>query len=650
MTANARRAARLLVTGALLLGSFAPVVAPPARADEHYTMETRASYAVRPDDGVVDVTVAIDFTNTTPDPAGQFSVFEEIKIAVHDEATEVSAEDGEGELEVAVSVEDDVNVATVALRDDLRYEETAEVVVTWTLADSEDPQLRVRPSVVVFPAWGFGTSSEVRVDVPGGYEVRVDGDPLTADGDTLVSGPIEDPSQWLALVIAAQPVEYANFDSTVPLGGGTADLRVRAFADDEAWGERTSALVSGALPLIEEEVGLPYPRIGQLIVTETVSSGGSGFGEPPTTGTEIAVAFDQPPFTALHQVTHVWLSPALIDVRWLREGLTSHVAARVSDSLDVERPFEPSERAAELADAAFALDAWSADAGPDGEAYGYAASWAFVSELESTVGGEAIRTVLARVAAGVGPYQSADVEPAPLPDGVAAPATALTTRSFLDHLEIVSGQDVGDAFAATILTEGDVALLPERAEARAAFAELVEAGGSWQAPDPVHGAMTAWQFADARAQIAEAAAWLERRDDLLAAMEDVGLAAPDRLKQAYRTYGGGAEAVDELEAEQAVVDAYADAAAEVNAERSFIGRIGLIGGPDPSVQLNLASGRFADGDLRGAIEAVTEAQRIVASAETGGVVRVASAFVVALLVLALAVLLFRRRSTYTAPS
>jgi len=54
-----------------------------------------------------------------------------------------------------------------------------ELDLTYTLADGDDPQLRVRPSVVVFPAWGFGTTSEVTVTVPGGYEVRVDGDPLT---------------------------------------------------------------------------------------------------------------------------------------------------------------------------------------------------------------------------------------------------------------------------------------------------------------------------------------------------------------------------------------------------------------------------------------------------------------------------------------
>ena len=644
---RSRRGLPILGAALLLLGSFAPVAAPPVQAAE-YTMETRATYAVRPDEGVIDVTVDITFTNTTPDPDGQFSIFDELKIAVHDEATAVAAEDGEGELEVAVAVENEVNVATVALRDDLRFEEAAELSVSWTLADSEDPQLRVRPSVVVFPAWGFGTASEVRVEIPASYEVRVDGDPLEANGDALTSGPIEDPSRWLALVTALRPVDYVNFDANVPLAGGTADLRVRAFADDEAWGERISTLLAEALPLIEEEVGLPYPRIGQLVVTETVATGGSGFGEQANGGTEIAVAFDQPPFTAVHQVTHVWISPALVESRWLREGLTSAFAGRVSRALEVELPFDPGERAAELSEAAFPLDAWTADAGVDGEAYGYAASWAFIEQLEAVVGPDSIRTVLARVAGGIGPYKSADVEPDPDPDGVAAPASSLTTRSFLDHLETVSGQPVSDAFAERVLTAADVALLPQRSEARAAFDDLLEAGGSWQAPDPVRGAMTAWQFTDAQAQIEDAAAWLERRDELLAAMQAVGLSAPDRLRQAYRTYGGGPEAVDELEAEQAVVDAYTAAATEVNGERSFVERIGLIGGPDATVQLNLANGRFADGDLRGSIEAVTEAQRIVASAETGGIVRIASAILVVLLVLALAVLLVRRRTSYTA--
>ena len=127
---------------------------------------TSAAYDVRPGEGEIGVSVQITFTNTTPDPAGQFSVFDQIKLAVHDGATEVTATDAEGALEATVQVEDGVNVATIALRDDLRFEESVELDLAYTLADGTDPQVRIRPSVIVFPAWSFGTASEVSIAIP----------------------------------------------------------------------------------------------------------------------------------------------------------------------------------------------------------------------------------------------------------------------------------------------------------------------------------------------------------------------------------------------------------------------------------------------------------------------------------------------------
>jgi hypothetical protein len=160
--------------------------------------------------------------------------------------------------------------------------------------------------------------------------------------------------------------------------------------------------------------------------------------------------------------------------------------------------------------------------------------------------------------------------------------------------------------------------------------------------------MTAWEFDEAQARMAEASEWLVARDALLAELEDVHLPAPKRLEQAYRSYGGGAEAYDELDAERSVVSAYAAAAETVNAERSVIERIGLAGGPDPSAHLSLASGEFAEGELRAAMDAIDQAERVVASAATAGWVRILSALLLAVLVLAMAVFLVRRRSSYTA--
>ncbi|MBW3613662.1 MAG: hypothetical protein KY392_07375, partial [Chloroflexi bacterium] len=520
--------------------------------------------------------------------------------------------------------------------------------LTYRLPDTDDPRLRVRPSVVVFPAWSFGTEGTVRVSVPDGYEVRVDGDPLTDEDGTYVSGDIEDPSQWLALVTALRPVEYMDIDTTVPLSGGTADLRVRAFADDTAWAEGIRDLFVDALPLLEEELGLPYPLIGQLVVTESVPADASGFGEGAAGGTEILIAYDQPPFTAVHQVSHVWLSPRFADARWIREGLASAVAARVGAELGLEAPFDPAEEAARHADAAFPLDEWSADAGPAGESFGYAASWALIDEIEERVGPDAMRRVLRRVAASMGPYQSASIEPEPTVEGVGAPAAPLTSRSFLDHLETVTG-DAGlpDLFAERVFDAEDAALLPERAAARQAVDRLAAAAGSWGTPDPLRGAMTAWSFAEAREQTDDATEWLARRDRLAAQMQLAGLSPSDRLQQAYRAYGGGPESDAQLEAHQAVVETYVTTADRINAERSFVERIGLLGGPDPSRELALANGRFASGDLRGSLDAITEAQRILAAAETGGIVRLVSAAIVVVLLLGLAVVLFRRRAAYT---
>jgi hypothetical protein len=477
--------------------------------------------------------------------------------------------------------------------------------------------------------------------------MRVDGDPLTEDGDMLVSGPIDDPAAWLALVTAVAPTELADHEATVPLNGGTADLVVRAFPDDGQWGRRTLETVSAALPRIEERLGLPYPLRGQLILVESVPTTLAGFGESAATGTEIPVSFDQPPFTALHQVAHVWLPPTLVDARWIEEGLASQVAAAVGGELDVEPPFDPRAEARARAEASFPLDAWSATPDPEADAYGYAASWDVLDRIEAAVGEEAIPAVLARVAASVGAYERGELAPEPVPDGGSEPAVPLTSRSFLDQLEAVTDTDLAPLFAERVLRERDVALLDARSQAREAFDTLVAAADGWGAPDPVASAMSGWRFDDATAQMADATTWLVERDELLEEMAAAGLSAPDRLRQAYRAYGGRAEAAGELEAEREIVDAYVAAAARVNAERSFLERLGLVGGPDPEAQLAMANGRFTDGDLRESGAAIAEAERIIDVAPTAGIVRIVSLLLVVGIAAALAVVLFRRRA-YTA--
>jgi hypothetical protein len=385
----------------VLLAAVAAILIPghPALAAE-YELDSVALYEVHPDERDIGVTVGIEFTNTTPDPDGRFSVFDELRLAIHDQPADVVASDGEGELDVEVAEAAGVTVATIDLREGVRYEESVELELAYRIVDGDGSDARIGPQLVVFPAWGFGTSSEVDISVPPGFEVRVDGDDVEEGEDgVLSSGPIDDPTAWLAIITALGPAEYTTVGATVPLDGGTADVLVRAFADDPAWAESTRDVVVEVLPWLEREIGLPFPQLGQLVVTQGVPGDGGEFGEGVAGPGEIVVAHDQPPFTVVHQLAHLWLAPPLVESRWISEGLASDLAAGAGDPLGLEPPFDPEAEAERLADDALPLDAWDTTADPAFSAYAHAQSWALIAELRAEIGDDALRAVLARTAA-----------------------------------------------------------------------------------------------------------------------------------------------------------------------------------------------------------------------------------------------------------
>ena len=643
----------LVALGAMLLALFAPVGRPSSvAAAEPYSLATTASYAVRVDDRAIAVSIKSSFTNLTPDPKGAFSVFTEVPIAVHDAATGVTATDGDGKLSVTVKVQKGgdgkpVNVATVELRKPLRLNKTATFTLAYSLPDGKDPAVRIRPSVVIFPAWSFGTSSEVVVQLPSAYRVSSDGDALTAATSgattTLSSGKITDPQHWLAVVTADRQTPMFTVSQSVPLDGGTVDLNVSSWADDKAWGDRTLKLLTAALPRLQERIGLPYGGVGPLQVTEALPSGPSTIGEVSTGVQELQIGYDQPAFTVLHQAAHVWIGADLAGDRWIREGLASHYAALVARDLKVAQPYDPAVQAKAQQDNGLALEAWTATSTAEQDAYGYPASWAFIDQLSGDVGEDRLGAVLERVSNGIGAYDPQ----APAADS-AAPrpgVTPLDSRSLLDQLQAVSNQDLSAAFGTTVFGDASDALVTQRAAALKAYGDLLKAAGDWGAPRPVRSAMADWAFDDATQQIAAARAWLTDRDDLLMAIEHAGLSSPERLRDPYESSGGGTDAQVELQAERAVVDDYQVVLDRTNGGRSFVERIGLLGGKAPDELLATAHGRFADGDLRGAADATAQARLRLDAAQTSGLLRLASAAVIVLIALALIVYLLRRRRT-----
>jgi hypothetical protein len=642
---------RRLAEAALAALILIPLLPAGAARAAEYEMPTDALYVVDPSAGHVVVRVAVTFTNTLPDPPGQISAFTHIDLALQAGASAVVAADASGALRVDLARSDRSVVASVRTRSRVRYQQSVAFTLSYELADAAAADLHVRPEIVRFPAWSFGTKSQVTVKLPAGYEARADGDPmlthLAGANLELTSGPIADPARWLALVTAVHPGDLVTQSASVALASGTVDLQVRAWSEDRAWGERTLGLLVKALPLLEEAIGLPYPRVGALVITEA-AGGETSTGLLPSANAEIRVAFDAPDFIVLHQVAHIWINEQLAADRWIREGLASHYAARVAVMLQLAPPpYDPSAQTSELAADAVPLVDWRP--GPTSgaaDAYGYAASWALVDRIAKAVGEAPMAQALQRVAAGVSAYDP--LEPVAAADG--RPFAPVTTGQFLDQLGAVSDVDVAAPFRALAFGADHANELEARAAARESYARLLRAAGDWGAPDPVRAAMADWRFDEAKALMSQASAWLEKRDALVAAVAAAHLAVPDRLRARYSLGGGGPEASAELNAERAAVAAYAALRDRVAAPRGPLDAIGLWFAEDPDRVLMTAAEGYRLGDLRASGDALDRLELELNQAPSDGAVRLAAAIVLlALVCLAMGVALRRRSgSHYTA--
>ncbi len=642
---------RRLCAGALALAVvLLPLLEPGAVHAAEYEMATVARYVVDPTAGSASVSVEVTFTNTTPNPPGQLSAFDHIDLAIHDGATQVAAADSKGSLSVSVGTGAGVQVASVKARARVRYNRSVTFTLSYLLTDGSTPQIHVRAQAVKFAVFGFGTSSSVSVELPATFEARADGDPMviaTADDVVrLTSGPIAEPASWLALVTASGPTTYDTRVSSVALASATADLQVRAWTDDPGWGERTLATLVAAMPILEEEIGLPYPRVGPLVVTEAVG-GEESAAEAQAANPEIQASFDGSDFTLLHQAAHIWIDEHLAADRWIREGLASHYAERAAASLGVDLPYDPATRAGELSAEAQPLAEWRLGAtGGPADAYAYAASWAFLDQIATAVGEEHLGEALQRVVAGVSAYDPA--APGPVIPGSAV-YPAVDTRRLLDQLATTSGIDLADMFGAGIFGPDVAGELAERTTARVQYAELAAASGDWGTPQPIRNAMAAWRFAEARAAMAEASGWLAERDGLVAKILAAGLTTPTRLHDRFIAGGGNAAAQAELEAELAVVDLYLGLQPRAGAD-GLLERIGLFAADDPRGLLAAAAASFNAGDLQAAAARLDQAQVQINRGPTNGVVRIASAAVLVAVLVLLASHTIRRRagSHYTA--
>jgi hypothetical protein len=626
----------------------APVApAAPAQEDGLQT-RTTSTYVVDPAAGAIRVTVDVSVTNQIPNRTRggiiEQAYFSEIGVPVLSEAKDfVATRTGGGTA--AVTPRDIgnpyVRSAVIELDPNLFYGQTQSLQLTYNLPN-QPPRApgvsRANDAFVAFPAFTFGDAGlgSVEIRLPERYAVEVVGaelDETTADGQTVLTAEnLESPDSFIAFVVGSDEeklvIEQADVEG--------AEVEVRAWPDDPEWAEFAATQVGDAKPVLEELIGLAWPRDDKLAIVETAGPYAYGYaGWYSETDHTISVGDELDPRVMVHELSHVWFNSQLFDDRWVAEGFAEEYASRALEELD-----EPQDGAAapdRTGAGAVALNDWSDpflldEASEATEAYGYAAAWYVIDRVAEEVGVDELRSVLAAAAAEEIPYAGD-----PDPESYGEP---VNWQVLLDLLENRAGStEASELWGAYVVNDEQQAQLASRADARTVYEGLVEQGDGWTPPLEVRMIMSRWDFPAIDDAVAEAEDVLAVRDDIEAALE--GLDVQDLgLEDAYETAVNTEDLMPVAESTLTAAEAYGAADAHMDEGEGPLGMVGLLwSGTDD--RLETARRELEAGDPEASLRASRSVEGRLDTAVRDGVLRLLA---VALLlgIVAFAYLRYRR--------
>lgn len=661
-----RRLARIAgLAGALALAlsiGLAPALAPArvAAARPDLTLVGHATYDVLPEEGRVAVTVRLRATNHLRDTVARRFFFRSAFLTVLPGTSHFRISGGSGNPKVSVvQRRADYTNLRIDFGANLAAGRSTTLTLTFDLDDARgaaERPVRITPSIVTFNAWAFATpdtpGATVELNVPAGYNVAIGRGPL--DGPTTsksgeqswTSGPIDEPLEFVADVVADRlgaPVETLR---EVVLTDESAAILVRSWPDDTAWSERVLGLLERALPLLEEEIGVPWPIDGQLVVEESLTRGTDGYaGLFDPAAPRIEVSYAASDVIILHELAHAWFNGSLVADRWAAEAFASYYSDIVAVRLGLAAtPLEPVDPAAAVA---IPLNAWGEGEQPETEAYAYAASLELARAIADRIGAESLRRTWSLVAAGSAAYPpDPAVDPLTEPGAAEQAAGPPDWRALLDLLEDGAGQPLDDLWRTWVARPEDVLALDTRGPARVAYERMLQSASPWRLPPSIREAMRAWQFDIASELSVQAEAVLVQRAALEASAAAAGVTLPDRLRQAFEGTGGLDAAAAEAEFEQAIVNAIttAEAARPTTTDpgEQVVISIGLIA-TDPEGRLALARTSLTVGDIETAYVAALAAEAAWLDAADLGRTRLVSTVLLTLALLLLASLVRQQR-------
>jgi hypothetical protein len=554
---------------------------------------------VLPEDETVRVTIDVTLTNLTPDRGLTYYYFDRIGIPAPAEAANVSARRvGGGTLSTGWESTEDPQwrVLIARLSPVLRYGSPQQLEISYDLPDLKprsDGWTRATPAFATFLVVPYGDRgrADVEIVVPNSYEdVHIAGAELSSskDGDATVytATDIDEPEEWWAIVAARDGSLLEEQEVQV----GDHNALLKYWPGDDEWAEFASDVVATGIPELETLIGRPWPVEDELEIVESGIPHAYGFGgwyDSSSDVIEVGDALDAQ--VMLHELSHAWFNDEFGRERWFGEGL-----AELYSNLALERINRDFQRAEEVSiehEHAVPLATWehAVREAPEEDQYAYPAAWWVISEIYDEIGQEGFQRVLASGLDSTIPYVG-NTEPE-IVRGI------VDWRRTLDLFEVVGGSaNATELYETYVVDEDDVPLLDVRAEAREVYDEFVASSAGWGAPRELREAMAYWKFDGVSGLVDTARQVLTLRDEVLAALRDVGVTEIPALAEVYAGAQPIADSIEEAQLYAETAEVLAEAHERPDGAAGILTQVGLIGA-DADARIREAAATLSDGEV-----------------------------------------------------
>lgn len=609
---------------AALAAALAVLVLNPAEGTEAQTSQlvtltSTVTYDVKSVDEGVHVNWDATVTNNDPDSTfrnGNGFYYYAYTIPVLTGASNVTARDSDGAA-LDVGLVDGgspiVQEGQVGFARGIFFGESYRFTLSYDLVNTRSQSIIVSPYYAYVPVVAAGDPSTVTVNLPAGEEWSdsLNSSTCARAGSTFTCTGSQGP-YVAAVAEASQPARIASTAFDVPLNNETVKVTLTYFQGEEATAQHQQALVTAALPVIEQAFGFNYSGPAVLNVSQGGQQavlGYEGLAGCDSDSCDVVVSPVASDYTVIHELSHLWTS--IYASRWLEEGFAQLSAETVAPQLPPGTVNGPAPQRTPST-IPLQLDTWAGPssligADPDEvarENAGYDYSLRFMETLRDSFGMQALQAVNRNVATSGKPADS---------------------RRFMDLMEAATGKSMDNLFLVWVFPDSYRQDLADRREARdraaGLQAQLTSEGLPTDLLTPIQSDIDAWKFEQALAALDIAESGLDTYKALLpqlatlqAAAEDAGLQVPGTINDDLVKFDFDSVRQDLVDAQNAL-SAYAEATGRVHESRSLWADFGLLGS-SPDGSLDDARDSFAAGQFETSLAQSRHAEALLDDASS----------------------------------